>query len=195
MIDDYYSVITPPAAEPITLTEAKDWCRINTTDDDTLVTNLIISARIFGEKYCNRIFVDTDIDCFFNGLDFSNCEPYGFVQIRRSPLSSITAVSVYSSGSYTATTDYLLKQSNGFSRLIFQNGIDADAGVIYPIKVEATFGYGSATDVPEEIRTAIKQHVAFLYENRGDVRAEGALPMPLETKLIYSRHYRILNTF
>lgn len=197
MIDDYYQVVTVPAEEPVTLTEAKDWCRITTTADDTLVTALISSARIFGEKYCNRIFITTGIDCYFNGLDYSNSETYGFIQLRRSPLISITAVSIYSGGSYTATTDYILRESSSFSRLIFQNGLEHDADTDQPfiLKVEATFGYGSAADVPEEIKTALKQHIAFLYENRGDVVAEGKLPMPLETKLIYSRNYRIINTF
>lgn len=195
MIDDYYAINTPPAEEPITLSEAKEWCRVTTTDDDSLITSLISAVRIFGERYCNRIFVDTSIDCFFAGLDSSNQEPYSFVQVRRAPLSSITAVSSYISGIYTATTDYLLKQSTGFSRLIFKNSITADSDIEYPLKVEAVFGYGAAADVPEEIKTALKAHVAFLYENRGDVAASANLAMPLETKAIYLKHYRILNTF
>lgn len=195
MIDDYYTVTAASSEEPITLDEAKDWCRVSTTDDDVLITSLITTARMFGENYCNRIFVDTTYDCFFSDLDTSNMETYSFIQLRRAPLSSITDVSVYSGGSYTTTTDYNLRQTNGYSRLIFANGISPDLYQIYPLRVQAVFGYGGAADVPEEIKTAVKQHVAYLYENRGDVVSEGTLPMPLETKLIYSRHYRILNTF
>lgn len=195
MIDDLYTVSTPAAEEPITLAETKEWLRVSTTDDDALITALITAVRQLGEKYCNRIFVTTAIEAYFSDLNYSNQEAYGFVQVRRSPLISITTVSVYSSGSYTATTDYQLKNSSGFPRLIFENGINPDLDQIFPLKVEASFGYGAASVVPEEIKTALKMHVAFLYENRGDVVAQGNLHMPLETKGIYSRHYRILNTF
>jgi len=195
MIDDYYTVTSDPIEEPITLSEAKAWLRVTTTADDNLITDLIVAARQFGEKFCNRIFINTSIDCFFSALDSTNCELYPFVQVRRAPLISITDLSIYSGGSYAAFTDYTVKNSNGFSRLIFKNGISSDLDIDFPIRLQATFGYGDRSNLPDEIKTAVKAHVAFLYENRGDVAAGSNLSMPLETKLIYSRHYRILNNY
>lgn len=196
MIDDFYSVTTEPAEEPITLAETKEWLRVRTSDDDTLITSLITAARKFGEKYCNRIFVDTEFDGYFSRLDSSNCEPYYFLQVRRAPLGTISSLEVYSDGSYSAFSDYEAKGVNGFSRLIFPNGIEnADYTVAYPIKISFTAGYGAASDVPEDIKTALKAHIAFMYENRGDVVAEGKVHVPYETTAIYSGKYRILNTF
>lgn len=195
MIDDFYTVTTPPAEEPITLTEAKEHLRVNNSADDTLITALIETARQFGEKFCNRIFITTAFDCYFSGLDASSCEEYPWVQLRRAPLISLTAVEVFTGGAYAATTDYSLKDGNGFARLIFADGIEADVGQVYPLKASITAGYGAAADVPEDIKTALKSHIAFLYENRGDAVAQGKLSMPLETRAIYSGKYRILNTY
>ena len=195
MIDDYYEITSEPAEEPVTLTEVKNWLRVDHSVDDTLITSLITSARKFGEKFCNRIFVNTSFDCFFSSLDSSACELYSYIQIRRAPLVSISSIETYNSGSYSATTDYLLKQTNGFSRVVFNNGLTYEYTTAYPIKISVISGYGTATDVPEDIKTALKAHIAFMYENRGDVVAEGKLSMPYETKAIYSGKYRILNTF
>ena len=61
-------VKTAPAADPITLTEAKAFARIDTSADDTLVTDLITAARVYAEAILNRTFVDTTytwtLDCF-----------------------------------------------------------------------------------------------------------------------------------
>lgn len=192
MVDDLYQITVEPLAEPVTLAQVKEWLRIETTADDTLLTALITTVRQFGEKFCNRIFTETDIDCFFAGVNYSNRETVGFVQIRRAPLIAIDAVQVYSGGSYVAFTDYSLKQTNGFSRLLFTDEVIADDDAVYPIKVSGSFGYET---VPEDLKTAVLAHIAYLYENRGDTVSEGRLSMPMETRSIYTGKYRIINTF
>lgn len=46
-----------PACEPISLDEAKNFCRVDIDDDDDLIGSLIIGAREVCEKYCRRSFV------------------------------------------------------------------------------------------------------------------------------------------
>lgn len=50
-------VATPPAVEPVTLVEAKNFCRVDFTDDDTLLTGLIQAAREYAEVFTRRSFV------------------------------------------------------------------------------------------------------------------------------------------
>lgn len=192
MLDDYYQVLSGPLAEPVTLAEAKSHLRITHNADDTLISSMITAARIFGQKYCNRIFTETSILCQFGGVDVSNFETYQFIQVRRCPLISINSLEIYTGGAYTVSTDYLLKDSNGFPRILFNNGIESDNDAIYPIQITASFGYQT---VPEDLKAAVLCHVAFLYENRGDVAATYNVSMPHETKSIYSGKYRIINTF
>lgn len=198
MITDYYNVTTDPSETPISEDEAKAWARVRTAADDPLISALINSVTLFGEKFTNRVFVTRTIEGFFSGLGSSRFETVWFIAIRRAPLIAVSSVEVYSDGAYVAFTDYELKQTNGFSRLLFKNGIfdaDPDYDAVYPIKVTFTAGYGLAKDVPDDIKTALKAHLAFLYENRGDVIAEDGLSMPLETKSIYTGKYQIVNTF
>lgn len=192
---DRYDITSPASGDPVSLAEAKAWCRVRHTADDTLITTLINSVTLFGEKYCNRVFIERTYEGYFDALCSSKLELYPFITVRRAPLQSIDAVEIFTDGAYAAFTDYKLKETNGYPRLIFENGITADTNAVYPVKVDFKAGYVNAAAVPEDIKTAIKAHVAFLYENRGDVVAEDKLSMPLETKSIYSGKYRILNTW
>lgn len=40
-----YQVITPPSSEPLTLSYVKSWLRVDFTDDDSLITDLISDVR------------------------------------------------------------------------------------------------------------------------------------------------------
>ena len=198
MITDYYEVTVDPINDPISLSEAKDWLRVRSTADDALISALITTATIAGEKFTNRLFLSRTIAGYFSGLEASQFESVPFVTLRRAPLGAVSSVEIYSGGAYVAFTDYSVKNTQTFPRILFNNGIyDAapDSDATYPLRITFTAGYGTSADVPEPIKTALKAHLAFLYENRGDVVADGALGMPLETKAIYQGKYRILNTF
>ena len=53
-----YTLITPPAIEPVTLTQAHAQLRLDAgyTADDTFITGLITAAREVAEKYTRRAF-------------------------------------------------------------------------------------------------------------------------------------------
>lgn len=127
--------------EPITLQEAKDWCRVDITDDDTLIGLLITAARIVCENYANMSFIPRTVTAkIVNGLgNFSL--PYG-------PVTSITGVTT--SEGDDITTDF---------------DIDTANATIYTVVYTA--GYSS---LPQNFRTAILNQIAWMYENRGDVR-------------------------
>jgi uncharacterized phiE125 gp8 family phage protein len=200
MVVDNYVVTVAPAETPVTLAEAKAFCRVDVdlTADDTLITALIDSVVATGEQYTNRCFVTRTIEGYYSGMCTSQLEQSYFLHVRRAPLIAISAVEYYSDDAYTAFTDFTLRQTHGFSRILFPSGVtDAviDADAVYPWKVTFTAGYGAAADVPQDIKQALLAHVNFLYENRGDVIADGKIGMPLETVAIYRGKYRILDTF
>lgn len=122
---------TEPAAYPVTLTEAKAHLRIDTTDDDTLITNLIATATRWAEDYCDRTFCGTQwqmrIDSFYGAIgspvqfglkaDGNNIEgrqgtvPNLDIELPRPPMiqsGTATAVTITytpSAGASTATLD------------------------------------------------------------------------------------------
>jgi len=54
-----YKIISPPTAEPISLTEAKLHLRVDHTDDDALITSLIKTAREYCERFQRRTYMAT----------------------------------------------------------------------------------------------------------------------------------------
>lgn len=63
---------TEPSVYPVTLAEAKAHLRIDTTDDDSLITSLLASATRWAEDYCDRTFVHTQytmrLDSFYGAI-------------------------------------------------------------------------------------------------------------------------------
>lgn len=63
-----YVVVTGPASEPITSTEAKNWLKVDSSADDALISGLIVSARQYAEQYqCTALYTQTILeyyDCF-----------------------------------------------------------------------------------------------------------------------------------
>ena len=122
---------TQPVVEPVTLAEAKLHLRIDSTAEDSLLTNLVAAARAWAEDYCDRTFVMTQwtmrLDSFYGpvgspvqfGLkaDGANIEgrqgtvPNLDIELPRPPMmqaGTATAVAITytpSAGAATATLD------------------------------------------------------------------------------------------
>ena len=141
--------------QPVTLTEAKDWCRIDVTDDDALITRLIKGARKVCETYVNLSFITRTVTAtIHNGLGNFTL-PYGPV------IGDITSFADADAG---VMTDYNLRTPYG-----------SDIVVVY------NAGYADG-DLPEDLRTALLCQIAWMYENRGDAKIAGALSV--ETVLL-----------
>ena len=141
--------------EPVLLQEAKDWCRIDVADDDTIITSLIKAARIMCENYANLSFINRTVTAKIkNGLGGFN-PPFG-------PLVEITSA-----------TD---SDGNAITDFKFDCAYSGNVTVVY------TAGY---TTLPVNLKTAVLNQIAFLYENRGDVRLQSG--MSEEAKLILNQ--------
>ncbi len=55
-------VITPPAFEPVTLQQAKQWLRVDHDADDALIGALIRAAREWVEHYTNTAFAQRELE-------------------------------------------------------------------------------------------------------------------------------------
>jgi uncharacterized phiE125 gp8 family phage protein len=194
---DYYNLLTPPAEEPVSLSDAKAFLRIadSITIEDSLISSLIETARVYAERFTNRNFILRDWEGLFPGLQSSKFEPAYYVELSKSPLNDVTDVLWYSSSGYTSTSEYKIKYNSSFSRLLFfEYPGSFPSDTVYKLKVLFKAGYGNASDVPEAIKHGIKEHVNFLYENRGDVQAIGSETVPEQIKIRY-KQYRIINQF
>ena len=182
-------LLTGPAAEPITLAEAKQFIRVEHDDDDDIIAALIAGSRIHVETQTRRALItqtwrltrDAWPDC-------------GFVAVLPAPLVSLVAARIYRSDGSTQAIDvdaFALDKISAPARISFTRGaLAAPERPVSGIEIDVTVGYGDAEDVPEPLRQAIRLLVAHLYENRGSA-GEVRLPPAVQALLA---PYRVLST-
>lgn len=189
-----YIVTVPPASLPLTLTEVKTHLRIDLADnsEDTYLTALIKTVTNYAEKFTKRDFITRTYATYRDSF----CDS---LEIRRSLLQSITSVEYLKDDVLTlvSTDIYFATQSTTFSTLRLKENqlwpTDLD-NQDQAVKIIFTAGYGNDSDVPEDLKTAMLNHIASLYENRGDCddRVSGSTFssaqafLPVDTHLIYS---------
>jgi uncharacterized phiE125 gp8 family phage protein len=112
------TLLTPPAVEPVSLSEAKAHCRVDIADDDDLITSLIVAARQVCETRIKRAFVkqtwELILDEFpsqrrFNGSNPGRAwEPE--IRLPLPPLVSVASITYLDADGVTQTlvegTDY-----------------------------------------------------------------------------------------
>ena len=167
------SATSEPASEPITLTDAKNYLRIDHDADDDLIASLISSVRQEAEEYTARSFISHG-----RRLIYEECAPEEII-LPMGPVLAITSVSTYNIVGDTTTVidgaDYYL--APGFDRLCFGGALYADR-----ITVDYTAGYGAnASDVPHTLKLGLKIALAARYYDR-----EGKAPLPDGAKKAYA---------
>jgi uncharacterized phiE125 gp8 family phage protein len=180
-----YSVVTPAASEPITLTEAKNFLRVDGSDDDTLISALISAAREMCESYCRRILVTTVIDEYFDGFpNWKNPESKDIIYLSRGPVASIASVKyVDEIGSeVTVSSDaYVADLISEPARIASKAGWFATNGIINQVIVRYTVG----TDV-SSIPTPLKQGMLLIISDLYDKRDDRVRQLPTASEYLFN---------
>jgi len=168
-----------PALEPVSVSEAKDYLRVDSAVEDPVVASLILAARLHIEGALDIAMVTQSWSLFLDGWPED-----GRVSIPLGPLKSVDSVKVYD-GEDTAQTvspeTYVVDLSALRPRLVRQ------AGAVWPtpgraangIEIALTAGYGDTTDkVPQPIRQAVLMLAAHWYEQREPVVFEKPDELP-----------------
>lgn len=167
-------LVTPPAAEPLTLVEAKAQCRVDGDDEDGLFAGYILAARCAVEDFTRRKLAtqtwDYTIDC-----DWPRPRVGGYyrplITLPCAPLQSVTSVKYYDTAGVVqtlATDQYRVDLSE------LEGRIQPAYGVTWPsvrdqiatIVVRIVVGY---TAIPEPIRQAMLLTVSHFDKNRESV--------------------------
>ncbi len=183
---------TEPVDEPVTLDEAKQQIRVTTSTENDFIEDLIKSARISAELYCERVFITQTWQIFFDFLgnigrsEWWNGVREGpvtsffadVIEITRPPLQSIVSVTSFDQddvGTVFSDSNYNVRVYSGNNppkgRIALKGGVSWPVGGrnVDSLEIEFIAGYGDAgSDVPRQIRNAILEEVAFRYEHRGD---------------------------
>ncbi len=180
------SLYAGPALEPVSLEEAKRHCRIDetTTDEDGLVSDLVIAATRHAERFTHRRFISQVWD------DKRDDVPCEWWESPIAPVLSIGSVSYIDTDGATQTWSSALYQTDipagptaGPARLmpIYNGTWPQTRDVLNAFTVRFTAGYGTtAASVPYDIKAAIKLLIGHLYANREAVNIGNIVtPLPL----------------
>lgn len=184
-------LVAPPAAEPVSLAEAKAHLRVTHNEEDALIGALISSARRVAEARTGLSFIAQD------WLIFRDAWPEeGVIELGLSPVRAVEELAVFGEDDQKAVIDpahYLVDAVSRPARLLLRgsrqwqkpgrriNGIG--------IRVEAGFGLG-AESVPQPLRRAVLMLVAHYHAHRGD-ESPPALPVSAEALLAPFREVRL----
>jgi uncharacterized phiE125 gp8 family phage protein len=162
-----YSVITEPVIEPVTLEELKLFGRIDGEDEDLLLTNFIVSARMAAEQYLRRSLITRTIRARIDYWLQNQLE------LPMPPLITVSKIAtVNEDGTETEfdSDNYYVVNDAIPGKVIIKQGIskpytyDREKGGII---IEYTAGYGAEPDdIPNPIRTGIMLWAMNIYENR-----------------------------
>jgi len=163
------SKTTPPAIEPITLTEAKAHLRIVDSLDDVYITTLISVAREWCERYTNRQFITATYT--YTLPYFRGCK----IVLPRPNLLGVTSIKYYDTENILQTlsaSDYTVITNSlpGMVELNYTSSWPSTYIRAEAVSVIYTSGYGvTAASVPTAIKQAILIMIASLYENRESI--------------------------
>ena len=179
-------LVTPPTEEPVSLLEAKLHLRVDFDEDDMLIASLITAARQAAETLTGRQLTTARwkqvLDCFPGpslmgvpaGQTFTL--PGHAILLAKAPVQSVVSINYLDMGSMNQTMSALTYTVDAACE---PARITPVFGQIWPIclsqigAVSVTFdaGYGTASQVPEGIKSWIKLRVGSLYAHREEVAA------------------------
>jgi hypothetical protein len=199
--------IIPPAVEPISVDEAKDWLRERGDDQNGVITALTRSAREYCEVKTGRQLITATwqlvLDSFYDQRytqygSFSDLR-YGkynslnnwAIRVPRSPLQAVTSITYIDPSGITQTLDpsqYQVDLVSEPARVAPAYAIPwpVTRSVMAAITVTFRAGFGDqASEVPDGIRQAMRLLIAHWYENRYAVTdfATSKVPLAVDTLL------------
>ena len=157
---------TAPTTYPVTLAEAKSHCKIDTADDDALLSAIIVAATELAEAKTGRALMPQTWELTLDAF------PDAF-ELTRTPVQSITRLDYFDASAtrqLMLSTLYALDSADdfGYAYLVPAYGGEWPATLdqINAVTVRYLAGYASAAAVPEGIKQWIKLTIAAMYDNR-----------------------------
>ena len=165
-------LVTAPQMEPLTLTEAKLYLRVDQSTEDNLISGMVVAARQWVETYTRRALVTQTWDFRYEAF-MDTRQP---LILPKAPLQSVTSITYLDEDGVSqtlASSNYSVRTLSGATagRGYIELNDDVSLPSLYtdalaPVTVRAVCGYGAAAAVPDGIKMAIYLMLGDLYEQR-----------------------------
>lgn len=155
-----------PATEPITVDEVKRQAAITGTADDTYLGELIARIRTDCERVTERQLVSATYKLILDAWPEDD-----IIRLPKGPTQSVTSVKYYDPDGTLQTidpTDYVAVLGGMYGRVCPADEEAWPETAERPGAIEVVFvaGYGAAAAVPADIKGALRQAVAYCYQQR-----------------------------
>lgn len=189
----FSAIVTPPAAEVVTVADFKAHSPIDFDDDDAIIGHYVSAATEMVDAEYGELGRALITQSWSLTMPiFPTC---GRFDLPVSPVQSVTSIAYYDSDN---TEQTLSVDAYRMTVLPDRARVDLVAGYSWPatydradaVIVTYVAGYGGATDVPGGIRQAIRLTAAHWYENRAaasEMKLENA---PMGVRYLLSK-YRV----
>lgn len=167
---------------PVSVSEFKDYAKIDTASDDALIEDIIEAIKIKGEAWTRLTFFSRTYVAFYEQHARQVDLPYG-------PHTAVTLVERYHPDGTFETlvenTDYFVT-GQGFKTLTFMSWG-------YGLRVTFTAGYGaSAGNLPPDLKLATLKACLSAYEDRQDLVAGSFMEIKGSSKMYFAPKRRIV---
>mgnify|MGYP000880045008 CR=1 FL=1 len=162
-------LITAPASDPVTLSEAKAHLRFTSSAEDALITSLIVAARDLCERETGQALLAQTWESSFNAFGDE-------MLLGRAPVQSITSIKYTDENGAEqtlATTEYVLDNAGqSAARVVIapnKTWPNVQTGSINAVRIRYVAGYASANAVPQPIKQWMLLQIGHWFKNRESV--------------------------
>ena len=184
------TLVSAPAEEPVTVTEAKAHLRVDDTNSDTLITSLIVAAREYAETFTRRALITQTWDWIADGFPGTIVLPLP----RLVSVTSITYIDSDGNSQTLAASTYTVDTDSEPGRIVpaFGKSWPVTRAVFNAVTVRFVAGYGAAAAVPQTIKQAMLLLIGHWYDHREAVahaQTVVEVPMAVDTLLFAKRFW------
>lgn len=179
-------LITGPTTEPISTAEAKLNLRVDGSDHDSLIAELIGTARAYIEEISNRRLIEQTWDLYLDQFPGA-----AEIELPYPPLSSVTGIYYTPDGGSELTfaaSNYLTDLISEPGRIVLKSSASWPGDTLIDtngVRIRFVCGYGDeAVDVPKPLRQAIHLLVSQWYDNPNSYEVGPVMEAPFTVKAL-----------
>ena len=199
------TVSTLPTIEPLSESEIRSYCRVQDDTDLDILLMMGKTARKFCEEFTNRTMLTQTLHLFLDAVEDLNSPlwegmrtgPYlnyykNYIVLPKGPVQSVTSIHTFDdadNGTLMQSSKYYVDITRDPSRITLRTGENFPTAlrVANAIKVVYKVGYTSVSLIPEPLKLGMLMHVAYMYDQRGDMKDyQETLSMPPMIQKLYS---------
>lgn len=177
------TLVTAPSVEPVSLDDAKLYLRIDGTDEDAVIGDLIKAARTVVEQKGRLALITQTWDYTLDAWP-------DVIRIPIGPVQSVVSVTYVDSNGTTQTLDpaeYQVDNSQNPARITPAYGRVWPVARVQPNSIAVRFvaGFGDTTaDIPRDLRQALLLLLGHFYENREAVTVGSVTEVPMTVNFL-----------